>query len=209
MFVEHLPDDRGQAHTLEAFVAALLLVAGLIFATQATAVTPLSASTSNQHIENQEAIGAADALATTKERGDLKRGLLYWEGGEFVNSSDPGYYTGMVNATHPLYQPFDEAFDARRVAFNVDVYTVEDGDRDRQRMVDMGEPSDNAATASVRLPLYTDDRLWASEETGDGGSFTGPTLGDTDEHDYFAPPDAGGSDVLYTVVEVRITAWQI
>ncbi|GAB7091539.1 hypothetical protein JCM18237_18100 [Halorubrum luteum] len=208
MFVEQFPDDRGQAHTLEAFVAALLLVAGLIFATQATAVTPLSASTSNQHIENQEAVGAADVLATTKERGDLKRGLLYWEDGEFVESGDPGYYTSMVNETHPLHAPFDEAFDARRVAFNVDVYALEGGDRERQRVVDMGEPSDNAATASVRLPLYTDDRLWESEEAGDG-AFTGPTLGDTADHDYFASAGGEDGDILYTVVEVQITAWQI
>ncbi|MFQ3285215.1 MAG: hypothetical protein ACI944_001946, partial [Natronomonas sp.] len=37
---------RGQAHTVEAFAAAVLVVSGLVFATQAAAVTPLSASTS-------------------------------------------------------------------------------------------------------------------------------------------------------------------
>jgi len=61
-------DDRAQAHTLEAFAAAILLVAALTFALQATAVTPLSASTSNQHIENQQRAVATDLLATSAER---------------------------------------------------------------------------------------------------------------------------------------------
>ncbi|WP_418282985.1 DUF7288 family protein [Halorubrum sp. DTA98] len=202
MFVERFPDDRGQAHTLEAFVAALLLVAGLIFATQATAVTPLSASTSNQHIENQEAIGAADVLATTKERGDLKKGLLYWDDDAFIDAGEPGYYTGMVNGSHPLSDPFNESFDDRRVAFNVDVFSLEDGDRNRQRMVDMGEPSDNAATAAVHVPVYTDDRLYNDSS----GAFDGDVV---DETTYFAPPDPEAGPTLYAVLEVRITAWQI
>jgi len=205
MFVEHLPsarrgsrriDGRAQAHTLEAFMAALLLVAGLIIATQATAVTPLSASTSNQHIENQEAIGAADVLATTNERGDLRETLLYWEDGEFVGADDPGYYTGMVDDENPVHGAFEEAFDARGVAFNVDVlYFEEDGTRDDQRMVDQGDPSDNAATASIRVPLYTDDELHG------GDSIAAET--------YFAPPDSDARGTLYTVVEVRIVVWRV
>ena len=207
MFVEHFPDDRGQAHTLEAFVAALLLVAGLIFATQATAVTPLSASTSNQHIENQQAIAATDLLSTTNERGDLKDGMLYWEDGEFVDAHSGGHYTGLMDEDHPLHDPLREAFDDRRVAFNVDVFMpAEQGEsRDSQRVVDMGEPSDNAATGSVRVPLYVDDRLW----NGEDDDFTGPRLNYTTNHSYFAQPDSGGSGTLYTVVEVRSTAWQM
>ncbi|MES3517653.1 MAG: hypothetical protein PPP58_08325, partial [Natronomonas sp.] len=54
---------RGQAYTLEAVVAAVLLIASLIFALQVTAVTPLSASTSSQHIENQQRGSAAGLLA--------------------------------------------------------------------------------------------------------------------------------------------------
>lgn len=67
---------RGQAHTLEAFAAALLLISGLIFALQATAVTPLSASTSNQHIQNQQQLIASDILTTSAENETLQDALL-------------------------------------------------------------------------------------------------------------------------------------
>ena len=210
MFIEHLP-DRGQAHTLEAFVAALLLITGLIFATQATAVTPLSASTSNQHIENQGEIAAADLLAMTKERGELKKGLLAWNGtpGEFTGATNADHYSGLMpDPAHPLHDPLNEAFDSRQVAFNIDIYDhAEPGEsRSRQRLVDMGEPSDNAATASTRLALYTDDRLIDPEEDELDGPYTGSKLGETEN--YFVDGE-GTEHTLYTVVEVRITVWQL
>ncbi|GAB6878570.1 hypothetical protein JCM17823_08440 [Halorubrum gandharaense] len=218
MFVEHFP-DRGQAHTLEAFVAALLLVAGLIFATQATAVTPLSASTSNQHIENQQAIGAQDVLTTTKERGDLQAALLLWdsEDGAFFHPEEgrSAPYTSVSDVRdweehgvddHPLDATLTEAFDTRRVAFNVDVYypdpDPEEG-MDQESMFDMGDPSDNAATASTRVALYMDD------EFGPDGDRTLGEAIENGESDFFADPSGEGSDTLYTVVEVRITAWQM
>ena len=201
MFVEHLPDDRGQAHTLEAFTAALLLVTGLVFATQATAVTPLSASTSNQHVENQVAVAAQDVLETSSESGDLSAALRYYDDG-FVGAGDSGTYAGLPNAPNPLHGPLEEAFAERQVAFDIDVYyPTPDGDTERTEMVDMGSPTDNAATASTRVALYGDDTFGSADEY---------TLAENGTASYFAPPvDASHPEVLYTVVEVRITAWQI
>ena len=203
MFVEHLPDDRGQAHTLEAFTAALLLVTGLIFATQATAVTPLSASTSNQHVENQAEIAAGDLLSTTEASGDLKAAVLYYDNGSFVGSADGQGYAGIPPESHPLHDPLTEAFGDRQIAFDVDVYYPEAGgnETDDVSMVDMGSPSDNAATASLRVALYGDDRFGADDQHVLAED--GPGRG------YFADPVDGSGEVLYTVVEVRITAWQM
>ena len=203
MFVEHFPDDRGQAHTLEAFTAALLLVTGLIFATQATAVAPLSASTSNQHVENQVAIAAQDVLSTAGESGDLRAALLYYDGGGFVNASNDGTYTGVPPESHPLHDPLAEAFGDRQIAFDIDVYYPEDGGNRTGgvEMVDMGSPSDNAATASARVTLYGDDRFGADDQY---------VLSEQGSAEYFAEPaDGDRPAVLYTVVEVRITAWQM
>ena len=203
MFVEHLPDDRGQAHTLEAFTAALLLVTGLIFATQATAVTPLSASTSNQHVENQAEIAAGDLLSTTEASGDLKAAVLYYDNGSFVGSADGQGYAGIPPESHPLHDPLTEAFGDRQIAFDVDVYYPEAGGNETGdvSMVDMGSPSDNAATASLRVALYGDDRFGADDQHVLAED--GPGRG------YFADPVDGSGEVLYTVVEVRITAWQM
>jgi hypothetical protein len=201
MFVEHLPNERGQAHTLEAFAAGLLLVAGLIFATQATAVTPLSASTSNQHVENQAEIAAQDMLTTTEARGDLKRALLYYDDG-FIGADNGDYYAGLMNETHPLHDSLEEAFDRRQIAFDIDVYHPDPtaaGATDRTRMVDMGTPTDNAAVASIRVALYGDDRFGTDDQY---------VLSENGSAEYFADP-LGGRDTLYTVVEVRITAWQM
>ena len=209
MFVEHLPDDRGQAHTLEAFTAALLLVTGLIFATQATAVTPLSASTSNQHVENQAAIAAGDLLATTEASGDLKAALLYYDEDGFVGTESGEGYAGVPPESHPLHDPLTEAFGDRQIAFDLDVYYPDgEGETDEAPMVEMGSPSDNAATASVRVALYGDDRLFDPGDDPDDETYTGPRLNEGGEHDYFAG-SVGGSDTLYTVVEVRIIAWQM
>ena len=71
---------RGQAHTLEAVVAALIVLAGIGFALQLTAVTPLSASTSSQHLENQLKATGQGVLASTAASGDLGRAVRYWNG---------------------------------------------------------------------------------------------------------------------------------
>ncbi|WP_394324689.1 hypothetical protein [Halorubrum sp. SD626R] len=196
-------DDRAQAHTLEAFAAAILLVAGLVFALQATAVTPLSASTSNQHIENQQRAVATDLLATCAESGALREALLYWdpEDERFAGSRPEfGTYTrgGPPNG---FGEALNRTFLDRSVAFNVE---VRHGDRNRTAIVDMGSPSDNAVTATRAVSLPDDANLTAPgyEET----TLEGLTAGD-DPGSFYAAPDADGA--VYDHVEVRITVWRM
>lgn len=89
---------RAQVHTLESIVAGLLLMASVVFALQMTAVTPLSASTSSQHIENQQQASAEGVLAAAAESGALRRAVLYWDEqeGTFNGTTDGTAYT--VNA---------------------------------------------------------------------------------------------------------------
>ena len=209
------PDDRGQAHTLEAFVAAILLVAGLTFALQATAVTPLSASTSNQHIENQQRAAATGLLETSAANGDLRDAVLDWHPGNAT--VDPGfdpsteeraYYTqgGPPNA---FGDALDRTFLDRRIAFNVyvqyhvDPVTADETPVKRQRMVDMGTPSDNAVTASRSIAVSNDTTL-----TADG--FEDRTLeavaADPDAEFYAPPVDDGPT---YNVLEVYIVVWRM
>ncbi|WP_066415150.1 DUF7288 family protein [Halorubrum aethiopicum] len=208
-------DDRGQAHTLEAFVAAILLVAGLTFALQATAVTPLSASTSNQHIENQQRAAATGLLETSAANGDLREAVLDWHPGNATVSPgfDPSteeraYYTrgGPPNA---FGDALDRTFLDRRIAFNVyvqyhvDPVTADGTPVKRQVMVDMGTPSDNAVTASQSIAVSNDTTL-----TADG--FEGRTLeavaADPDAEFYAPPVDDGPT---YNVLEVYIVVWRM
>lgn len=199
-----MQNERAQAHTLEAFAAAILLIAGLVFALQATAVTPLSASTSNQHIENQQRAVATDLLETSAENGDLAEAALYWNPtNETFAESHPDftYYTqgGPPNA---FGDALDRAFLDRRIAFNVE---LRHGDRNenRTRMVNMGTPSDNAVTATRSVALADDANLTAP-------GFESRTLGDLEdlENEEFYAADTGDGE-FYGYVEVHIVVWRM
>lgn len=193
-------DTRGQAHALEAFTAALLLLAGLLFAMQATAVTPLSASTSNQHLENQQRKMASDMLGSMDESGILEDAVLNWSDGGFgekTNSSLPQYYTNPdnISAFGEFGESLNQTFLAEGTAMNIYVnYRTDSQGSDTETMVFMGTPSDNAVVATRTVVLVDSDRL---TESGDRLSNTS----------YFAPDGAPG-DPLYNVVEVRIVLWQ-
>jgi hypothetical protein len=194
--------DRGQAHTLEAFMAALLVVSGVLFALGATAVTPLSASTSNQHIQNQQLAVANDLLATADANGTLRQAVVHWNAtaGGFSGAGDAGYYTAGGPPT-AFGRVLNETFRDQRVAFNVYVVYWSGTKRKSIPMTYMGAPSDNAVRATRTVVLYNDTELSAPGMTSNV-SEAGAT------GDFYAPDLAVGSE-LYNVVEVRITAWRM
>jgi hypothetical protein len=192
--------DRAQAHTVEAFVASMILIAGLLFATQATAVTPLSASTSNQHVENQQRGVADSLLAAADERGDLREAVLYWNAtnGTFSGVTRLGFYTtGPPNA---FGDSLNRTFGERRIAFNVRVrYHRPDGSLDSVLMVYAGQPSDNAVSASRTVPLFDTDRLTAPGATR--------TLNGTSSDEFYAADVGDGR--LYNYAEVTVVVWRM
>ncbi len=199
--------DRGQAHTVEAFIAALLLVSGLLFAMQATAVTPLSASTSNQHIENQQRALTGDLLSTAAEDGTLQEAVLYWNTSRsaFEDSPDQGYYTDS-GSQNTFLSRLNDTLAERRIAYNVRLRvhnTTGTPSRRTVSMVEMGRPSDNAVTASRTITLYESTNLTGSDERSlaeikdDGGA------------SFYAPDADPDSDLLYNRVEVRVTTWRM
>lgn len=194
---------RGQAFTLEAITASLLLVGGLVFALQATAVTPLSASTSSQHIENQQQAAAEGVLTTTLEDGSLRRALLYWNesanggSGGFHNASVEGYYVDVV-PPNAFGRALDRTFASRNVIVNVYVYYEEDGREKEQRMVYRGEPSDNAVSATTTVTLYEGATRYAAD-----GSRTATITNDT-----FYAPNASAANGAYNTLRVEVIAWR-
>ena len=210
--------SRGQAHTLEAVIGSLLLIAALLFAMQATAVTPLSASTSNQHIENQQRAVSHSLLAGAAEDGTLKETLLYWNGTprDGIAGNDPEGFVGSAaeetyyrNGTAPtgFLETLNRTLGERQVAYNVNIRyhrenpSTGDLEAGEQRLVRMGRPSDNAVTASRTITLYGDDRLTGPSTTrlDDGAAFYAPPLGDT----------VVGDSLVYNRLEVRIITWRM
>lgn len=212
---------RGQAHTLEGIVAALLLLSSIIFALQATAVTPLSASTSNQHIENQHQALAEGMLTTTAENGTLKDALLYYgnENGEYrfhcAADEDTEYYPGETENPTCSYDltaagidhvppnqfglQIEETF-GTGIAANVNIRYLEGDSTTSKKMLFQGDPSDNAIRSSTVVTLHDDDRLLASD-----GS-TGSQL--VNEPNFYAP-DAFPDSEVYNVVRVEVVVWRI
>jgi hypothetical protein len=188
---------RAQAHTLEGVAAALVVVVAVAFTLQATAVTPLTASTASQHLETQHERVAATLLQTARADGSLSRTLRHWNASDaaFRNASDEGYYVGRAPAT-AFGAALNETFGDRAVAYNVNVYYVTPaGDRRVRRLVYTGTPSSNAVAASRTVTLYDEQRVV--------GNATGPTLANAS---YFAP-DAPGSQ--YAVVDVEVVVWRM
>lgn len=197
--------ERGQAHTLEAVTAALVLLSGIVFALQATAVTPLTGSTSNQYIENQQGDVAEGLLAAEAENGTVKNAVLYYNDSSsantFYNASVAGYTSG--GPPLPFGEALNETFIERGVAVNVNVYFVRDGgDRLPPRsMVHFGQPSSNAAIASHTVTLYDDDRLLAPDGT--------PTTKTVKNSNYFVDHDIAPGNRLYNVLRVEVIVWRM
>lgn len=198
--------DRGQALTLEAITASLLLLAAVGFALQMTAVTPLSASTSSQHLENQLQATSESLLASAADTGTLKAAILFWNTseGEFHDSgARPFYRTG--EPPNQFGTLLNDTFGDRNIAYNVVIYYQnENGEMERQRMVFQGEPSDHAVSASQTIALVDDDTLIEA----DGSD--GLTLSSVS--DFYAPDvgsDASGNRPLYNLVRVEVIAWRI
>jgi len=190
--------DRGQAHALEAITAGMLLLASVLFALQVTAVTPLTGSTSSQHIENQQAALGEGLLSAEAENGTVVPTLLYWnESGRFHDAPMAGYHGG--GPPTAFGNVLDETLRQRNIAFDVNVHYVRNGNRERQAMVDLGTPSDHASTAVRSFTLYDDDRIRYENGTA------GPTLANAS---YFAP-DAAPDSRVYNVVEVEVVVWRM
>ncbi|MEF8784928.1 MAG: hypothetical protein V5A45_03265 [Haloarculaceae archaeon] len=202
---QSLPEsDRGQAHTLEAAVAALLLLTSIGIALQMTAVTPLSASTSSQHLENQLEKTSKGILASSAETGSLKDAVLYWNdsAGAFHNTSSNYYYTESAPLKIKFGKTLNRTLDERNVAYNVYiVFQNPSGGQQRRRMIYRGEPSEHAVTASHSVTIVESDRL-----RDEDGNPTGTNVTSTSSI-YF--PDSTTSAGVYNHVRVEVVAWRI
>nr|WP_246022955.1 hypothetical protein [Halosimplex halophilum] len=194
--------DRGQAHTLEGVVASLILLSAVVFALEMTAVTPLSASTSSQHIENQQEATARGVLASAAETGALERAVLSWDetSEQFHETSDLGYFTSDA-PPNDFGDMLDRSFNRRGVAYNIYLqYRDDDGTPDSRRYAYQGRPSDNAVQATWTLTLFENDRIRDAD-----GDPTGTAV--SEESTFFAPPASDGA--VYNVVRVEVVVWRI
>lgn len=192
---------RAQAHTLEALAASILLLSGIVFALQATAVTPLTGSTSNQYIENQQRHVADGVLSVEADNGTLAEAVLYYNqsNATFHGTASDGYPSG--GPPTAFGRILNETFVEKGIAVNVDVYFIrQNGDRlPPKPMVNMGRPSPNAAIASQTLTLYDDDRVVRANGT----------RGDVIANGTHFTRDVAPKNDLFNVVRVEVIVWRM
>ncbi|WP_101296509.1 DUF7288 family protein [Halegenticoccus soli] len=196
--------SRAQAHTLEAITAAALLLASVVFALQVTAVTPLTASTSSQHIENQHGALAEGVLLAAEENGTLKPTLLYGSSaGTYHGTNYRGAYTHGGPPTD-FGRALNGTFGDAGVAFNVNVHYLEDagGTVETRRMVYFGQPSDHAVSATRTVTLYDDDVRYDESERP-----TTTTLAAMDG--FYAASDTAPNSPVFNVVAVEVVVWRM
>lgn len=192
-------DDRGQSITLEAITGSVLLLTAVLFTLQATALTPLTASTANQQIEEQNRALADDLLDVETENGTLHDLVLdYNTTVEAYNDNDMRLDAWPAEPPGPFGDALTRTFGTQNVAYNVYVHYQEDGATKAEPLVFQGQPSDNAVSASKTLILYDDDEL-----TDEG---TDRTLSETPD---FFIDDQRRDHPVYAVVELRIVVWKM
>ena len=198
--------ERGQAVTLEAIIGGLVLLASVLFALQMTAVTPLSASTSSQHIENQLDATADGVLATAAADGSLERTVLFFNesAGTFIDPSYQGYYAGEPPDT-AFGRTLEQTFDDRGIAYNLYVTYDYGGDDRTRRVIYRGQPSDNAIRSTTALTL-TDDTPLYNHSDADGIADPRPVNVSSTDGFYMEDQSTSG---LYNVVTVEVVVWRI
>lgn len=203
-------NTRGQAFALEGIAAALVVILAVTFALSATAITPLTASTSNQQIEEQNRLVATDILNTAEQERAITQLALNHDGEAFVglDDGDEGYSGPPINEDGDLTELgelLEETLDDELIAFNMYIqYQTEDG-TESIKVVDQGVATDHSATAKQTLVLHEDMELPDSHPS--------ETLGDLDECDpqFYAPNvDCFEDDSpVYNIVTIELEVWKL
>jgi len=199
--------DDGQLYTLEGLAAAAVLLLAMIYALNAFVVSPTSdvnpGTETNQRVADDLLKNAAEN--TTDTNNTLKEMLLNWNATAgsvgFENSTDGVYYyegedpdTGGLEFGEDLQKVLTE----EGISYNIDAsFTKNNDSTGRIPIVDKGEPTTSALSASRTVVLLDDD-----EVTKGGG-----TVDLINTTRYPIPKDPSRSTDVYNQVQVRITVW--
>ena len=193
--------DRAQAYTLEAFVAALVLLGAVVFALQGTAVTPQSASTASETSQKQLERTGQGVLDDAAADGSLRQAVLYWDRSDGTFHGLEPYESAYKNAALPTAfgAQLNRSFGATGIAYNVNIqYRKPSGATATKILVDSGTPSDDAVRVSELLTLHDDDVLYT--DAGDPGQTTLTNAS-------FYAPDSSPDSGVYNVVTVEVVLW--
>lgn len=196
-------DDRGQAFTLEALVAGLLVVVALLFAMQSVVVAPgIPGSDVEPDVRQQ----ATDALDIAQHEGAVSEMVRYFNNSTeeetfaHARSIDIGYGSDIPPTR--FGEIVERTFHQRGMVVNVEIayHRNESTTVDTTRLIYRGAPPDAATVATSTVTLYSNQTL-----TGPDGD--GLTLAEAHEAGVFPMPDIDPDGPLHNVVQVRVVVW--
>ncbi|MFC7214598.1 hypothetical protein ACFQO4_10985 [Saliphagus sp. GCM10025334] len=201
--------DRGQAYTLEGFIAAFILLIAVLFAVQSVVITPSSGGAVDRTAQAQQQQQVQDALIIAQRENDLSQTVRYVdldssdEFEEFHNHSSgvQGVYsTAAFENVSTLGAILNQHLDAGQ-SYNVELhYENESGEAASPiKLVNQGPPSSTAVTASYTVVLHDDQNLTSPDHDD-------RTLDQIQGTEGYIPDIDDGSG-LYNVVEVRVVVW--
>lgn len=193
-------DDKAQMHTLEGVAAATIMLLVIVYAIDATSMTPLTSSTANVHVETelqvlgQDILGALD-YAEPGYNSMIKNDVLTWNGSEYTWNGTK--YMEKVNATNPIHPNNLTNFTSvtlvpEGIAHNVALTFLSDNGTSysTERIIYNGDPSENAVIVSRKIVLHD---------------------GDINKTIYPNNPinDIDTSTNLYNIVDVKLILWRM
>jgi hypothetical protein len=186
--------EKAQLHTLEGLAASILVILGLVFASEAVAVTSTSATTSSEDIEAQYEQLSKDLLIQAKISGSLKESLLSWDESQrrFRGTDELYYYEG-ESPPGRFGNTLDRVVMGNNLAYNIELVYQSEGSTLTLPFVENGEPSTNSVTVSEVVVLSENDMLP-----------DGTTLADSTTY----PMENMENEAMYNIVNVRLTVWR-
>ncbi|VVB55436.1 Uncharacterised protein [uncultured archaeon] len=191
-------DEKGQMHTLEGVAAATIMLLVIVYAIDATSMTPLTSSTANVHVETELQVLGQDILGTLDyaEPGynsKLKNDVLGWNGKEYIwngtkyiEKVDPS----QKNLINNLATNLNYTLIRQGIAHNLELTILTNNGTSllTQRMIYNGDPSENAVIVSRKITLHNSDN---------------PNENNT------LLTDIDPSTDLYNIVDVKLILWRM
>lgn len=191
--------DRGQGFTLEAILAAMVLLTTITFAFYIAGITPNTPSTADASVEQQHRSIADGVLDAGVADDSLHATLLYWNdtAGTFHETND-GYYISQPPPT-AFGERLDRGLRAYGLQYNLDALVVTDDGIERHRIVHSGTPTDHAVRSVTTVTLLAEDELIFANETS-----SNTTIATADTFYATKALDEDG----HVVVRIELVVWQ-
>lgn len=199
--------SRGQAFTVEAILASLVIIGTLVIISQTAAVAPLQSEAQSQTAQEETTTLSSDLLETSAELETLHEAILQWDPNQrtFDGAKEGRDHYQTPPTDVRFGEAITEVFTSRGYLVNIDLVWTTPHGTETQRYLHMGTPDENAVTMSHTVTLMTDDTVSYTRE-GTSRSTTLQDVTESESAEFFAQPSSRGRST-YQSVNVRMTVW--